>query len=460
MESPLISSITVKGLFGLYSYRLPVTGQLSDTAILYGDNGLGKSTILRLAFHLLSSGRNRGHQLTLFNAPFRDLEVLLGSGIAIRALKGKSSDDKMTLSVRRGRSVLATWRYRPTGTADQWKSTHTVEPGLFGEIDVWLKEHASHSSSGKPKEGEEAFLETLRESAPLVFILNADRRLDSDAVPDASDELELRRTLQLGEPKRIRDLVLRSREIALTQALASAAKWIGRQVFRGANQGSTNVHTVYANVLKHLTTKQSLQKQGKPIDPNALIDRLAVIQALADNFAKYELSAALPTADFVSALRAKAPTKRATAGALLLPYIEGLEGRLQALEGVYNIVDRFVTSVNGFLQDKEVSYRASAGFRITNRLGRELKASDLSSGEQQLLLLFCYVLTARDVPSVFMIDEPEISLNIKWQRQLVQALRGLTSQRLTQFVFASHSMELIAQHHSRLVQLSESVIDQ
>lgn len=52
-----------------------------------------------------------------------------------------------------------------------------------------------------------------------------------------------------------------------------------------------------------------------------------------------------------------------------------------------------------------------------------------------------------------MIDEPEISLNIKWQRRLVQSLLDIAKGANTQFIFASHSMELLAQHRERVVRL-------
>ena len=96
----------------------------------------------------------------------------------------------------------------------------------------------------------------------------------------------------------------------------------------------------------------------------------------------------------------------------------------------------------------------SRGFSIANDVGDELEASQLSSGEQQLLLMFCYAFTAQDQPSVFIVDEPEISLNIKWQRQLLRALAEITHGTETQFIFASHSLELIAQHRNSVVEIS------
>ena len=65
MAEKLISRIRVEGLFGLYTYEVPQTGVLDNAAILYGDNGVGKSTMLRLVFHLLSSANNKGHRTAL-----------------------------------------------------------------------------------------------------------------------------------------------------------------------------------------------------------------------------------------------------------------------------------------------------------------------------------------------------------------------------------------------------------
>ena len=105
------------------------------------------------------------------------------------------------------------------------------------------------------------------------------------------------------------------------------------------------------------------------------------------------------------------------------------------------------------MTDKEIRFQLSQGFMIINRFGDILQPAQLSSGEQQLLLLFCYVLVARDTPSIFMIDEPEISLNIKWQRIIINSLLDITDGANIQFIFASHSLEIISQHRHRVVKL-------
>lgn len=135
-----------------------------------------------------------------------------------------------------------------------------------------------------------------------------------------------------------------------------------------------------------------------------------------------------------------------------MPYVKSVLSRIDAQEPIYLLLDRFVTCVNSFLSGKRLVYKFTQGFSIEAPSGK-LDPSHLSSGEQQLILMFCYALTAGDNPSVFMIDEPELSLNVKWQRQLLQSLMEVTSGSNIQFIFASHSMELIAQHRHRVVKL-------
>jgi len=470
----LIRAIKVKDLFGLYGYELPAGGKaLQDAAILYGDNGLGKSTILRLVFHLLSTSGKKGHRTALLKVPYRTLDVELASGVTLRAHRRAKAIDalEVVLTIHRGSKTLVEWVFAGQGHAvaeeviagavdfgdERPKPEHIrIKEGPDGKYILVFESTSARARKSFPR-GEAAYMQELARHVPTVFLVNAERRLDSDAVSDPGDEVELRRTLRMEEPKRLNDLVVRSREIALSQALSAASRWLSRQAVQGANRGSTNVHSVYVNVLKHLVapTKKNTEA-SESADPAKLLGRIAEIEAVSAQLAKYELTPALSTVDFRRALQATAKSKRELAANLLRPYVESLEGRLTALEPIYKVVDDFVSIVNGFLNDKAISYSFGSGFRITNRLGNDLGSPLLSSGEQQLLLLFCYVLISRDKPSVFIIDEPEISLNVKWQRKLVQSLLSITKGAQIQYIFASHSMELIAQHRGKVVKLESA----
>lgn len=457
MSEKLIKSIHVSNLFGLYTYTLPDNGNFSDAAILYGDNGVGKSTILRLAFHLLSSSNNRGHRGALFNANFEVLKVELAGGVTMDA-KFVETDGmrELRLGISKDGKLQAIWDYRGQRAADELEGSNffiMVDDAGRHLVRRHKKPHDNLIDS--VQRGEKAYLKALEQYAPTLFILDSDRRLDSDSVANPSDEIELRRVMQFEDQKRINQLVVRSREIALSQAMYAARDWISKKAVIGANQGSMNVQSVYVDVLRHLISSPAqTMDDAQQMDMNALVKQLNAIESKTAELSHYEFATELSTVEFKKALGARAKRKSALAAELLKPYIRSLDGRLKALEPIYLVVDRFVKTVNGFLSDKALSFKLSQGFVIKNKLGHPLTPAQLSSGEQQLLLLFFYVLTARDVPSAFMIDEPEISLNIKWQRQLIQSLLDITEGATIQFIFASHSIELLAQHRNRVVKMA------
>jgi ABC-type glutathione transport system ATPase component len=138
---------------------------------------------------------------------------------------------------------------------------------------------------------------------------------------------------------------------------------------------------------------------------------------------------------------------------IVVPYLDSFEAKLNALNDIQDTVQRFVGTINSFMADKTISFHIARGFKIESRNREELLPNMLSSGERHLLLLFCNTITALDTQSIFIIDEPEISLNVKWQRNLITSLLDCAKNRTVQYVFASHSMEILSQHLDKVVKL-------
>lgn len=458
MNTDIINRVHIKGLFGLYSYDLPKESIFTNATILYGDNGVGKSTLLRLVYHLLSSAGDRGHRTALWNTEFSSLEVLLSNGVTITAERiSEENISFMRLDIKQEENTIARWNYPNNRSSREFfdESSLRVVIGKDGrKRRVSQQRDLTFEYESDIATGEDIYLAELSNCAPMMFMLNADRRLDSDSVADPSDEVELRRLMHYDTPNSINELVKRSREIGLSQALSSASKWISQKAIIGTNQGSTNVHSVYTDVVNRIVSSYSNIESEESV--SSLVDRLKNIEKRVGAHAHYQLATNLSINDFVVALELKNEAKAELAAELLKPYIQSLERKLEAVDPIYRVIDSFVKAINNFLNDKRINFQLGKGFQILNPFNLELEASQLSSGEQQLLLLFCYVITARDKPSVFMIDEPEISLNIKWQRQLIQALLEITEGSDIQFIFASHSMELLAQHRHRVVKLENN----
>jgi ABC-type molybdenum transport system ATPase subunit/photorepair protein PhrA len=127
MTATLITKIEVRELFGLYDYVLPKSGEFNNAAILYGDNGAGKSTVLRLAFHLLSAAGNRGHRTALYKAHFTHLRVDLENGTSLVADRlPKRGGRPLRLAVLSEGIEIAGWFQGPRAT----KSLHGAQVGL------------------------------------------------------------------------------------------------------------------------------------------------------------------------------------------------------------------------------------------------------------------------------------------------------------------------------------------
>lgn len=128
----------------------------------------------------------------------------------------------------------------------------------------------------------------------------------------------------------------------------------------------------------------------------------------------------------------------------LLKQFEKFESESKkALEQITN----YLETLNYFLKDsaKQVLFKEDTSELAFNTLDKNgeivTQYKDikfLSSGEQQILILFSYIAFNSQDGRVFIIDEPELSLHIKWQEDFLRKLENITP-KTTQLILATHS---------------------
>lgn len=69
--------------------------------------------------------------------------------------------------------------------------------------------------------------------------------------------------------------------------------------------------------------------------------------------------------------------------------------------------------------------------------GESVQLEQLSSGEKQMLLILTTVFLQEEKPNILLMDEPEISLHISWQEQLIVMLRKMNPH--CQLILTTHS---------------------
>lgn len=51
---------------------------------------------------------------------------------------------------------------------------------------------------------------------------------------------------------------------------------------------------------------------------------------------------------------------------------------------------------------------------------KDMRISQLSSGEKQIVALFCYLYLDESTDKLIIIDEPELSLSVDWQERILE----------------------------------------
>jgi predicted ATPase len=142
----------------------------------------------------------------------------------------------------------------------------------------------------------------------------------------------------------------------------------------------------------------------------------------------------------------------------LLKEFEKFESKsLKAMERIQNYLD----TLNFFLKDsaKQILFREDTSELTFINLDKHGNAvtehkdiNYLSSGEQQILILFSYIAFNSGDGRIFIIDEPELSLHIKWQEDFLEKLNSVTPKG-TQLILATHSPILANKRRDKAIAL-------
>jgi energy-coupling factor transporter ATP-binding protein EcfA2 len=439
-QSPFgVTSISVTDLFGQYNYslRFPPPGDRgsSNIAILYGDNGSGKTTILKLLYHLLSPSDNRGHRTVLAQTPFKRLHVAFADGAVV--------------SVTRTRLLGS---YQLNGVRG--------EETLF-DVQVVTDEENSVPRSKNSGPAYRAFLTFLRRRKTIVHFLPDTRNLESDIFPDAGESPSPPWATRMGQryspfdPEYSDSDGDGARQTQLERDMERVLDFIRRHTLKASNIGETNAQKFYLGIIKRLSRGSSARLRRIP-SVEELVSRLESVAKRNAVFAAFGLSSAISVDELATCLAEAPSDRREVLQTVTAPYVSSLEARLDALYDTLSLVTTFIDSVNHFYKDKSVGFTASEGIQIRTRGGAILSPNQLSSGERQLLHLMCNTVLARDKASIFLVDEPELSLNVKWQRTLLQALLQLVEGCNVQFILATHSIEILSNYDERVVDLVDT----
>ena len=98
--------------------------------------------------------------------------------------------------------------------------------------------------------------------------------------------------------------------------------------------------------------------------------------------------------------------------------------------------------------NKSIMFSPRHGYIIKSNNGEFLNEYQLSSGEQnEIVLLYRLVYEVPDY-GLLLIDEPENSLHVAWQKMIVDDLMRIASVKKLQIIIATHSPSIVSKGRS------------
>lgn len=124
-------------------------------------------------------------------------------------------------------------------------------------------------------------------------------------------------------------------------------------------------------------------------------------------------------------------------------YFEDFERKYKEYEALMDKLDSFTDMVNRRFQFKQIVVSNEDGVSVIDGNEKKLKLSKLSSGEKEILVLFYQLLFEVKDEVMLLVDEPEISLHIAWQRMFAEDLKKIVKQKKMTAIVATHSPQIV-----------------
>ena len=132
------------------------------------------------------------------------------------------------------------------------------------------------------------------------------------------------------------------------------------------------------------------------------------------------------------------------AAKVLTVYLNDSEEKLRVFDDLLGKIELFVNILNEKrFTFKSIVINRKQGFFFQSKDGQQLNLTDLSSGEQHEVVLLYELLFKTEPNTLILIDEPEISLHVMWQKTFIQDLQRIIKMKQISFLVATHSPQII-----------------
>lgn len=427
----MLESIKIKKLFGLFDYH--ITLNISENiTILTGPNGYGKTTILNIIYHF-------------FNQQFSYFQKLNFESISFEFSENK----RMELTKKEKKAILTNnTAIFPRVYTDIHINFFDSEKkiGTFiydSELRELIANELKNFFSLRQIE-EDLWINTrTNEKISLNNFLN----LYKEQLPEHF--ISLIKKKQSEEKNNPIIIFLNSLNIYLIKEQRLLHKIFGRD-----KEEDTFLNTIelYAEELKKLIEEKQLEAYQitQKLDssfPKRLIETKTVIDeaTFKKRFAKLKNKQSKLQQFGITTVEQEIPDYNTESAKVLSVYLNDSEEKLSVYDDLLTKIDLFVSIISQKdFAFKTLQISSGKGFSFyQNKTLQPLSLTDLSSGEQHEVVLLYELLFKTAPNSLILIDEPEISLHVIWQKAFIDDLKKIAKLKRIRFLVSTHSPQII-----------------
>ena len=414
-----IRSISVKGLFHNFDHEIRFND--SGIAIIIGENGIGKTTLLQIINSIFTKKFD-----FLFTIDFNLIEIFFsrikwsitkdddGNIIISNPIK----NDSFPIKPINERDAYFMRRFLEQINEDEWFDRRIGRPVTRDEI---IKRYGQDpiAQSERPIWFDELITENR-----VMFIQT--QRLYKTEYDNERDHRKLEYMVDAYSNELV-DL-LRKNNTAFT---------------------STSIQldsTFPIRLLKVLKKPKEVEYVSKVIDEiNSLNQYRSLLSAVGiiDKQDDEVINKSLETLNNPSAL------------SILDLYITDNKQKLDVFRDTAQKLNLLLQIINKRFKHKRLFIDKETGFVIKSKSeNKDIAVKNLSSGEQNELIIFYNLLFKTTKGDIVLIDEPEISLHIAWQQQLIADLKEIAKETGISLLIATHSPDIIGDNWNLVQTLS------